>query len=299
MADAKSDISPALEKELTLIQSGDEKQAEETVLQAVRDADAKHGAGSPELARAYHDLGSVLMQLGRYGAAVEAFKGACDGPVPTDPTARQDRLTYQTNLGLALQFADKFDDAEKVLRENLDARKEVYGPDHVGYAFGQEALADLLLRQKKANDALELLNPAVATFLKIRHPRIAHAIALRAEALRANDRPEPPFAGLDPLPDQIIAEIAQTALSRVNLIDPALSRMVLGDLDDLLTKRFGDSHPLLLRLVNAQADLETEQGKAGDARLRERAVRRAMTLCDRLNQPKDAFKAVLALAQSQ
>src|SRR6185369_12865513 len=178
----------------------------------------RHGAGSPELARAYHDLGSVLMQLGRYGAAVEAFKGACEGPVPTDATARQDRLTYQTNLGLALQFADKFDDAEKVLRENLDARKEVYGADHVGYAFGQEALADLLLRQKKANDALELLNPAVGTFLKQRHPRVAHAIA----------------------------EIGQTALSRVNLIDPTLSRMVLGDLDELLTKRFGDSHPLIL-----------------------------------------------------
>ena len=78
MPDAKSDISPALEQALTLIQAGDEKKAEETALQAVRDSDAAHGAGSPELAHAYHDLGSVLMQLGRYGAAVEAFKGACD-----------------------------------------------------------------------------------------------------------------------------------------------------------------------------------------------------------------------------
>src|SRR5438067_988915 len=122
MADAKSDISPALEQALTLIQAGDEKKAEETVLQAVRDADAAHGAGSPELARAYHDLGSVLMQLGRYGAAVEAFKGACDGSMPADDPARSDRLTYQTNLGLALQFAEQFDEAEKVLRENLESR---------------------------------------------------------------------------------------------------------------------------------------------------------------------------------
>jgi tetratricopeptide (TPR) repeat protein len=299
MADAKSDISPALERALTLIQSGDEKKAEETVLQAVREAETAHGTGSPQLARAYNDLGSVLMQLARYGAAVEAFKGACDGPTPTEDPARSDRLTYQANLGLGLQFAEKFEDAETVLRENLEARKTVYGPDHVGYAFGQEALADLLLRQKKANDALELLNPAVASFLKSRHPRIAHALALRAEALRANDRAEPPFAGLDPLPDEVIAEIGQTALSRVNLIDPALSRMVLGDLDELLTKRFGDSHPLILRLVNAQADLEAEQGKAGDARLREKAVRRAMTVSDRLAQPREAFKSVLALAQAQ
>jgi tetratricopeptide (TPR) repeat protein len=299
MADAKSDISPALELALTHIQAGDEKKAEETVLQAVRDADAAHGAGSPQLARAYNDFGSLLMQLGRYGAAVEAFKGACDGPTPTDEPARSDRLTYQANLGLALQFAEKFEDAERVLRENLDARKSVYGPEHVGYAFGQEALADLLLRQKKANDALELLNPAVATFLKNRHPRIAHALALRAEGLRANDRPEPPFAGLEPLPNEVIAEIGQIALSRVNLIDPSLSRVVLGDLDELLTKRFGDSHPLILRLVNAQADLEAEQGKAGDSRLRERAIRRAMTVSDRLGQPKESFKAVLALAQAQ
>src|SRR4051794_27553317 len=109
MAEATSDISPALEKALTLIQSGDEKQAEETALQAVRDAEAAHGAGSSQAARAYNDLGSVLMQLGRYGAAVEAFKGACDGPMPTEDPARADRLTYRTNLGLALQFDNHFD----------------------------------------------------------------------------------------------------------------------------------------------------------------------------------------------
>ena len=189
MPDAPSDISPALEKALTLIGSGDEKAAEETVLQAVRDADAAHGHGSPQLAQAYNDLGSVLMQLSRFGAAVEAFKGACDGPMPEADPGRADRLTYQTNLGLALQYAEKFNDAESVLRENLETRKTVYGPDHVGYAFGQETLADLLLRQKKANDALDLLNPAVATFLKQRHPRVAHAIALRAEALAPTTEP--------------------------------------------------------------------------------------------------------------
>ena len=62
MADAKSDISPSLEKALTLIQAGDEKGAEETVLQAVRDADSAHGKNSPALAQAYNELGSVLMQ---------------------------------------------------------------------------------------------------------------------------------------------------------------------------------------------------------------------------------------------
>ena len=190
MADAKSDISPALEKALTQIQAGDEKAAEETVLQAVRDADAAHGKGSIELARAYNDLGSVLLQLGRYGAAVEAFKGALRRAGSAEDPARADRLTYQTNLGLALQYSDKFDDAEKVLRENLDIRKTVYGPDHVGYAFGQETLADLLLRQKKANDALELLNPAVATFLKNRHPRdrARHRFASRGAASQRSGR---------------------------------------------------------------------------------------------------------------
>src|SRR5205085_3465832 len=143
MADAKSDISAALEKALIQIRDGDEKAAEETVLQAVRDAEAAHGHGSPELAGAYNDLGSVLMQLGRYGAAVEAFKGACDGPMPPADPARADRLTHQTNLGLALQYSDQFDQADTVLRENLEARKAAYGPDHVGTAFGQETLADL------------------------------------------------------------------------------------------------------------------------------------------------------------
>ncbi|HEY1379414.1 MAG TPA: tetratricopeptide repeat protein [Gemmataceae bacterium] len=299
MADAKSDLSPALEQALTLITAGDEKKAEETVIQAVRDAEAAHGAGSPQLARAYNDLGSVLMQLSRYEAAVEAFKGACDGPAPAEEPARSDRLFYRTNLGLALQFAGKFDEAEAVLRENLDARKEVYGPEHVGHAFGQESLADLLLRQKRAGDALELLNPAVTMFVKHRHPRVAHAIALRAEALRANDRAESPFAHLDQLPDEVIVEVAQVSLGRVNLIDPTLSRLVLTDLDDLLTKRFGENHPLILRLLTAQADLEAGQGKAGDARLREKAVRRAVTVCDRLGQPRDAVQAVLALAQTQ
>src|SRR4051812_17770314 len=117
MADVKSDITPTLEQALTHLQAGDEKKAEETVIQAVRDAEAAHGTGSPPLARAYNDLGSVLMQLGRSPAAVEAFKGAIDGPVPADEKDRQDRLTYRTNLGVALQYANQFDDAEKVLRE--------------------------------------------------------------------------------------------------------------------------------------------------------------------------------------
>src|SRR5262249_46796780 len=44
---------------------------------------------------------------------------------------------------------------------------------------------------------------------------------------------------------------------------------------------------------------EAGQGKAGDARLREKAVRRAVTVCDRLGQPRDAVQAVLALGQTQ
>src|SRR5436305_617848 len=67
--------------------------------------------------------------------------------------------------------------------------------------------------------------------------------------------------------------------------------MVLGDLDELVTRRLGENHPLVLRLVTAQADLEADQGKAGDARLRERAGRAALTVSDRLGQPRDAVAA--------
>lgn len=299
MANPTSDLSATLEQALALIQSGDEKKAEEISLQAVRDSEAKFGAGSPESARAYHDLGSVLMQLGRYDAAAEAFRGACVGPVPNDETARRDRLTYRTNLGLALQYAGQADEAEKVLRENLEARKQEYGEDHVGYAFGLETLADLHLRQKRAADALPLLNEAVATLFKHRHPRVAHTIALRAEALRANDRPEPSFGNLDALPEDVIVEIGQTAVNRANLIDPVLSRMVLSDVDELLSKRLGESHPLMPRLFTAQASVEEALGKQGDARLRERAIRRTISLCDRLGQAREAVQAVANLARMQ
>jgi hypothetical protein len=51
--------------------------------------------------------------------------------------------------------------------------------------------------------------------------------------------------------------------------------------------------------VTSQADLEADQGKAGDARLREKAVRRAVSVCDRLGQPREALKGVLSIAQAQ
>lgn len=144
MPNHNSETSAAMQQAIALLQAGQTVQAEELMLQSARDAESTHGRDHPATATAYNELGTILLNVNNLPAAIEAYRKACSGPMPTEDQPLRDRLTFLMNLGMALQYAGQFKEAEEVLMQGLKARGKYYGTKHSGYAFGLEPLAALL-----------------------------------------------------------------------------------------------------------------------------------------------------------
>jgi tetratricopeptide (TPR) repeat protein len=183
-----------------------------------------------------------------------------------------------------------------VLRAGLAGRRDIHGVEHAGYALGLEPLVELLLRRGKMDEVLEAIEAAAANFPRNGHPRLASALALRAELLKAVGSDEPPFENRDELPDDLIEQLASNIFSRVGETDPVLSRQVLAELVPLPEERLADVRPLLLDVLAASANLERELGDEGDPGIRQQAIQRVLEVHDRQGRPGEALQAVLGLA---
>src|SRR5687768_7695044 len=149
MAGPNPEMSTSLGRALELIREGKTVEAEELMVDAVLEAERRHGAESPQAAEAHNELGTVLLNVQDFQGAVQAYRHACTGPMPAGGQPLKDRLTFLMNLGMALQYAGQLEQAEQVLRQGLEGRERLYGPEHAGYAFGLEPLGALLLRRGK------------------------------------------------------------------------------------------------------------------------------------------------------
>jgi len=290
------DNRPPLERAIELARRDETVKAEELLVAAIHSAERRHGAGSAEAASARNDLAILLMNLGQARRAAEALRSACDGPRPSSRSALKDRLTYEMNLGYALEASGDLDGAEQAFRNGLDGRADYYGREHPGYAFGLEPLAALLVRRGKAIDALPLFEEAVQNFWRSDHPRLAGALALRAEALKAAGDPTPPFAGLDGLSDSTAGNLVHAVLERSNEAPADAYRRVLADLLEFVESRFSDDSAPALQTLAAVVEHERRQGDAGDADRRIQAVRRVLAILDRQGRAEEALSAVMGLA---
>jgi tetratricopeptide (TPR) repeat protein len=296
MSHGQDQLSPSMQQAVQLLKEGKAADAEALLARAARDAEARFGRGSPAYAIAQNDLGNLHSHFGDLKRAAAAYRLACDGPLPADTQARRDRLTYLVNLAGTLEGLGDLDGAERAHRDSVAGRREFYGADHPGYAFGLEPLAALLLRRGKAQEALPALNEAVDILWQNGHPRVASALALRAEAFKALGDPAPPFAGLQNLPDNLVTELANTALERSRKTDPVWARQVLADVLTLFDERFGPDHRYTLNVLAAVANHEADMGERGDHAIRLRAIRRALRAFDRLGRDDEALHALQGLA---
>ncbi|HYT89096.1 MAG TPA: tetratricopeptide repeat protein [Gemmataceae bacterium] len=288
-----------LDQAVNLIRSGQTVQAEELVQSALHAAEQQFGPQSAEYASALNDLATVHLYLRELPGAVAALRQACAIYVPDDYDAIKDRLTYLMNLSFALEQQGDLDEAERVLRDCVDGRRIFYGRQHAGYGFGLEPLADLLLRKGKLDEALKLIDETVDNFWRASHVRVATALALRAVILKAAGSDTPPFADLDGLPDEIIGQIADALINRVDYDNPSRPlRLALADLLELLTQRFPEKPELLLPSLQHIANLERH---LGDATARVQAIRRAIAICEQIGKPEAALGTMqgLALALSE
>jgi tetratricopeptide (TPR) repeat protein len=284
-----------LEMAVALLREGRPIDAQELMVRELQKVEREHGRGSPAWASAQCDLGHVLLNSDQFDRAAECYRQACSGPVPANPEDRKDQITYRLNLGMALHHAGRLDEAVTELRRNVQERADFYGREHSGHAFGLEALADVLYRRGDLQEAREAAEETVATFWRDGHERVAGALALRAEILKAAGTEGPAFGGLESLPDGIVERMAVDALNRVDRADPRTAADVLADLASLLEARLGPDHQATLNVLSALANLGHHLGDQG---MRIDTIRRVLASYDRQGRHEQALMTVLGLAMA-
>jgi tetratricopeptide (TPR) repeat protein len=268
--------SPALQQGFELLAQGKAEDAENVVKKAAGKAKAKFGSGSPELARAYGELARLHLRMGKAERAAREFQHAADGPMPSDPQERSDRLSFLFGYGVALAEAGLLVEAEQVLRRCLGFARNFGGARSTLAAVALVPLADVLLKAGKTAEATKLAADAYDALWKLGDPLFAVSVGTRAEALKAAGKADNPFADLVELPDEVVTAAVANTLARAGKGDPGRVRAVLADLLAFVDNKFGDGHPVTCDTLAAIAHHETASGSLGDEKVRKNAVRRSV-----------------------
>jgi hypothetical protein len=268
--------SAALKEALQLLAQGKAGEAEMVVKKAAMSAKAKHGSGSHPLACAYADIGRLHLRMGEFGKAAVEFQHASKSTLPPDQASRRDRLGFMFGFADALTGLTRYDEAEKVLRQCEVFARNIHGAGNPAAIASKAPLAAGLLRAGKTADALKVAQECYDELWRLGDPLIAVAIPVRAEALKAAGRNDPPFGDLADLPDDLATTAVKAVIAHAPTADPARARAVLADLLAFVDGRFGDGHALTSDVLAAVAHHEARQGAKGNATTRRTAVRRSV-----------------------
>lgn len=258
----------------------------DSALAELQSVTARFGRGTVEWASAQCDLGNALLRTGQYARAADRFRQAV-AVKPRDHESRKDRLTYRTNLGMALAWSGRHRRAERELRRGLKERLAFYGREHPGYAFGLEPLADLLRRRGKLRKARPVAEEAVANLRRNGHGQLASALVLRAAIIQAGGTGEPLFAGLRELPDEVVAQVGNLVAQWASRDEPVSEPLLAGTIA-VLDERLGTDHQATLNALAALANL------GGGARME--TMERLFASYERQGRQEDALRAQLGLA---
>jgi tetratricopeptide (TPR) repeat protein len=287
-------VSP-VDQALALLRGGRVADAEVLMKRAVSEAAREHGEHSAGWAAAQSDMGNVLLRARQPAWAAECFRAAVSVPVAAgeDP---QRRLGYQLNLGIALALDGRLEESAEALRESSAGRLALYGPEHLGYAYGLEPLADVLLRLGDLAGARTTIEAALAIFLAAGHERSAGAIALRGVILQVQGHEGPLFGDLRKLPDELVERVATVAAARVQRdIDPGAASLLIAHLANALRERLGPDHPATVEAFGTLAGHALDRG---DHVARTAALRRVLAAHDRRGSEAEALTAALHLAEA-
>lgn len=285
--------SPTLEKARQLFQAGDKLGAEELMVDAVRNAISEHGQGSIVFARASYELASMFVMLSRYSQAAETLEAATNVHIPDDQQATRDRLTYLMQLGELYTQLNQYEKAETVLRKGLTLRKEFYGQDHAGYAFGLEPLAELLWKQGRLDEANQIVDQTIDNFWMNGHPRVATALPLRAIILKQQGKSDDCFSGVAELSSEIFREMIEHAVDLASSADPVASQAMLDDLLSTVEPKLGANDKMVAQLRTALVNVARAIGPSeGQIETAEKVVQSHLARGDKPN----AISAMMGLA---
>ncbi|HSQ56220.1 MAG TPA: tetratricopeptide repeat protein [Gemmata sp.] len=266
--------SPVLHQGLDLLSKGSSADAENAVRKAAVEARSKHGSGSHPLALAYADMARLHFRMGELERAAKEFSHAADGPMPSDPQQRRDRLSFLFGYGAALGELGKYDEAEKVLRRCVGYARNLMGSSSACSCVALIPLADVYLSIGKGDEAAKLANQAYDALWKLGDPLFSSAVGTRAETLKAIGRAGNPFADLAALPEDMVTQAIAFTLDRAGRGDAGRVRAVLADVLAFVEKQYGDGHSITSDALAAVAHHETAMGERGDETIRRTAIRR-------------------------
>lgn len=238
-----------MERAAPLLKRGATADAEALAVAEVRRVTQEAGTKCAAYATAQNDLGRVLLAAGQLSAAVGPFRIAASIKLPGNSQGTRDRLTYLVNLGTLLLQLERLEESEAVLLESVECRKAFYGEEHAGYGFGLEPFAEVLLKKRNLEKALEVTEQCVANFWANGHERLASALALSEHIAQIMRAPGPVSEILPKLPDALVVDLAGYVLGRLQSARPKVGRGLVLRLLPLFIKRLGSGDAAVVQLL--------------------------------------------------
>ena len=283
-------MSTPWDRALVKFQSGDFDGARALLEKAVAQAEKIRGVDHPDFADACARLAELCAALEEPEAAIAAQRRAAAARLP-GPPGRRDHCAHLLKLGELLREDGQLDEALATQRQGLEARATHFGEGHPQHAFGQIALAEVLIDQQHVPEALPLLEAALQTLWTHGHPAVARAIALRGLGIKvAEGNAVEALGPLGALPPEVFADAVQQALSLVGRAQPRAVLALLQELEGRVSER----HPAALR--DLYAALAEAAHQAGDAFARLAALIELEALAP---HPADRVEVMLAQATTQ
>lgn len=159
-----------------LMHLGEFAEAEPVCRQALSIQRTRFGAQSAEAVSGLRLLGVVLLRGGKPVSAERAFTEAAEIQSKLKPTDAANLADLQENIALARHDEQLLDEAELLLRQVLETRRQALGEAHPDFATSLHNLARTLYDEGKLAEAETMAEDALERRLKIygsEHPTIA------------------------------------------------------------------------------------------------------------------------------
>jgi tetratricopeptide (TPR) repeat protein len=276
------DTEAVMGHSLQLLKAGQPVEAISQMQAAVQAVKESTGNPSCAYAKGLFNLAMLHIAAGDMASGAEDCRLAAES-CPDSAAGRKDRLTYLMNAGQLLSRAGRSDAAIEVLETSLNERIELYGPDHAGTAYGQQALADVYLSAGRFSEGLELGEKSLETFFHENHHEYPSALATTtalASAIGLSDHEVWEYA---PSNDgEVVKPLIQSAMLLVPTMPDKSGLRYLHQLYDWAKNYLPADSPPLMNILALWSNLAIE---CGDGQERQLATAKAVETARLMDDP--------------
>jgi tetratricopeptide (TPR) repeat protein len=268
------------------LRAGDSQGALNAITAKVENTGRRSGTSSPAYAAVLYEDGTVCLSLGMRPRAIQSLRAA-SRITGTTHDDEKNRLTYLMNLAECLAADGQLEEAMSAAREGLEQRERFYGPDHPGYAYGLESLAEIALARGEYAVALKHAQPALAIYDQHGHFRVPHTWSLLFLAAAGAEAKWSQLQIAPDMADRILQQLTEHSLP----IAPAVERQAI----ELLATLAAD----VQRILDAWKELVVRAREAKDQATHRAALEMVRTLAERNGDQALALDVDLGLGYLQ